>query len=281
MKSAHMPDSLFKYRSCNDHSFEALKNDFLFSAQPREFNDIFEGAIEIVNLDATKNIFQKTYDNLRKEYPFLIDRQVASDKDILECVALSFGGSYEDVKDNCKDFPLMQAMGNAMKADITKTISRLQDNARNMYNVCCFCAENDNKTMWAHYADSHRGFCVAYGIKELDNDLTHLTFPVIYRYNCQLCIGDIDNIDGNICMHMLTVKSLDWCMEREWRTFFPANPPIHKEQMPIAKAVFLGAHIEPKNEKRLREICVPKGISLFKMIPITSQLKLVAEPLYN
>ena len=109
----------------------------------------------------------------------------------------------------------MQELGKYMDRHIKNTIWELQENARNMYNICCFCAENDNDIMWAHYANQHNGFCIAYGIKELNNDLTHLTFPVIYTARCHLYINDIDDINGIICMSILTVKSPNWSNEKE------------------------------------------------------------------
>ena len=148
-----------------------------------------------------------------------------------------------------------------------------------MYNICCFCAENDNETMWAYYADSHKGFCIGYDIKSLNNDMTHLTFPVLYKDHCTLQINDIDHIDGSVCMHMATEKSVAWSHEKEWRTFFPSNPPIHRETMPPAKAVYLGARISEENESRLINICRNKQIDIFKMVPQISEYKLVPIPI--
>jgi len=280
MKYNYMPELLFKYRSFSQHSLEALRDDFLYSSQPKEFNDIFEGPIEIFHQKASENIYQKTYNSIMRQYPFLHDRKVNSHRDLLESIAVIFGGTYEDVAQNCNDFPLMQEVGKYMDQHIENTICELQEDARNMYNICCFCAENDNDIMWAHYANQHTGFCIAYGIKELNNNLTHSTFPVIYSAKCHLYINDIDDINGSICMNMLTVKSPDWSYEKEWRTFFLRNPPNHKEQMPKPKAVFLGTRMVHNDELQISEICFKKGISLYKMEPSLIQHKLIAKP-YN
>lgn len=279
IKYEHMPNILFKYRSCSPNTFEALENDFLFSSQPSEFNDIFEGAIEIVIEEAQRNIYQKTYDNLRTSNPFLPDRPIHSYQDLLGNIALSFGGSYQDIEQNHPLFPIMESMGIQTDQRFLKMLSYLQRYVRNMYNLCCFCATNDNETMWAYYADSHKGFCIGYDIKGLNNDLTHLTFPVLYKDHCTLKIDDIECIDGSLCMHMLTEKSLTWCHEKEWRIFFPPNPPYRKERMPVAKAVYLGAKILSEDEMRLKEICGNKHISIYKMVPKISEYKLVPVPM--
>ena len=131
-------------------------------------------------------------------------------------------------------------------------------------------------TGFEHYADSHKGFCIGYDIKGENDNITHLTLPVLYKDHCTLQVSDLDDIDGSVCMHMLTEKSLAWRHEKEWRTFFPPNPPRHKEYMPLAKAVYLGARILPEHESRLKEICGRKQIRLYRMVPKISEYRLVA-----
>jgi hypothetical protein len=79
-------------------------------------------------------------------------------------------------------------------------------------------------------------------------------------------------------MYALTIKSANWSYEYEWRTFFLANPPVHKEQMPIPKAVFIGARTNTTDIDKLTEICKSKGIPLYKMRLLLSQHDLIAEP---
>lgn len=276
MKYQYMPDLLFKYRACSEHAFEALEQDFLFSSQPSEFNDIFECAIEIVDKNVEGNIYQKTYDSLKPNNPFLIDRPTRSYHELVENIAISFGGSYQDIKENHPLFPFIEVLGLQAKRQLNDTIEFFQNYSRNMYNVCCFSATCDNETMWAYYADSHKGFCIGYNIKGLNNNITHLTLPVLYKDHCTLQVSDLDDVDGSVCMHMLTEKSLAWQHEKEWRTFFSPNPPRHKENMPLAKAVYLGARILPEHEARLQEICRSKQIELYKMVPQISEYRLIA-----
>ncbi len=275
IKYKYMPNMLFKYRCCSSNTFDALENDFLFSSQPSEFNDIFEGAIEIISKDVEKNIYQTVYDNLKREKPFLVDRPTHSYHNLLENIAISSGGSYQDIEQNHSAFSLIELLGTETNKHFYRTVTFLQHQARNMYNICCFSATNDNETMWAYYANSHKGFCVGYDIKGLNNNLTHLTFPILYKNHCTLRVDDIKDIDGSLCMHILTEKSLAWSHEKEWRTFFPPNSPSHKETMPTAKAVYLGARILPEDEKRLKEICSHKQIVIYKMVPKISEYKLI------
>jgi hypothetical protein len=278
MKYDHMPQLLFKYRSCTPETFEALENNFLYSSQPKLFKDPFEGPISIVIQDAMGKIIEKTYSSMRHEYPFLQDKPTVSSAAIIENIKSSFDSLYNDFDQNRIPTSLAKKLADYLDDFLNNEIEKILENARNMYNVCCFCAVNDGVTMWEHYADNHQGFCIGYGIKELNSAITDCTFPVIYKSDCHLFIHNVEDINGFNCMNMLTIKTTDWSVEKEWRTLFPQNPPIHKEQMPTAKAVYLGSKIDIIQEEQLRDICMRKGILLYKIRPNYQQHKLEALP---
>ena len=279
IKLKHMPPLLYKYRACSENSFNALEGDFLYSSQPCAFNDIFEGAIEIISNKAKQNINQKVYSHMKLSYPFLVDRPVYTLRDILENIALSFGCSYQEIKGKHLLFPQIETLEETAHQQQSDMIAKAQHQARNMYNILCFSAINDSETMWAYYADSHKGFCVGYDIKSMNNNLTHLTFPVVYRDHCTLSVDDVDAIDGSLCMHLLTEKSGAWRHEQEWRMLFPSKPPSNREMMPAAKAVFLGARIQADHEQRIKDICKRKHINLYKMAPQIAEYTLIPIPI--
>ena len=138
IKLKFMPDILYKYRACSEYTFAALEGDFLYSAQPSEFNDIFEGAIEIVDDKAKQNINRKVYDSLRVKYPYLVDCSICTFRDILENIALSLGGTYQEIKDSPLLFPIMTAMEEVALQIQRNMIANMQHYARNMYNILCF-----------------------------------------------------------------------------------------------------------------------------------------------
>ena len=281
MKYDHMPELLFKYRSCTPETFEALDNDFLFSSQPRLFRDPFEGPISIEKKNVKKKIVEKTYTAIRHKLPYLLDRQTASSEEMVENIKLSLACLYKNFDQNVVPTTLSKGLVIFQEHFLVNEIAKILENARNMYNVCCFCAINDGVTMWEHYADNHQGFCIGYDIKGQNSTITHCTFPVIYKADCHLNINDIEDINGSNCMHMLTIKTLDWSIEKEWRTLFQQNSPIHREQMPTAKAVYLGSKIDIMHEEHLHDICIRKGILLYKMQPNYQQYRLEALPYSN
>lgn len=265
LKLEQMPAVLYKYRACKDETLDALENDFLYSSVPSEFNDMFEGAIIIERTDAQQRLLQKCYDELRCKHPYLPNLKTNSFDDFLQNIATGFGHSHEEV--SCDPFLLQmrKALKRIYEESGTHHIDQLEELSRNAYNICCFASNNTNDLMWAHYADNNRGFCIGYEIKALNNEMTHLTLPVIYKEENRIVIHDVDEVTSSTSMHLLSLKSTQWSYEGEWRTFFQKNPPSHKETMPVAHSVTLGAKIDRTNEEKIRRICNAKGISVFKI----------------
>lgn len=279
-KAMHMPELLFKYRSCSAETFKALEEDYLYSAQPKLFNDPFEGPISILREDVAKKLNQTNYCEIRRKLPFMPDHTVSSCQELVNCINLGMARLYGASEQERMPSVQLIALASVLDHFVDGELKKIIDSARNMYNICCFSAINDETSMWDQYADHHRGFCIGYGIKNLDNTITHCTFPVLYKSDCQLHIHDLEEINGSNCMHMLTIKTTDWSNEQEWRTLFESNPPTHLEHMPPAKEVYLGYKIGEEYQAELHDICVQKGISLFKMNPEHSLQKLVPSPLF-
>ena len=279
IKLNYMPELLFKYRHCSEYTIQALECDFLYSSQPSLFNDIFEGPIQIERKNIEKSFCQETYRKLRKKYPFFIDEPVYSPEDLLDNISTSCKHLYSggELLQPCN--LLEEKLEKYIVSIMDEHIEELQAQAKNMYNICCLSAVNNSKLMWAHYADEHKGFCIGYDIKSLNNNLTQLTFPVIYRNSPPLIVSNIEMITSSACMQMLTQKSLDWEYEKEWRIFFPANESRRRENMPPAKVLYLGARISPNDANKLLEICNRKKISAYQIMPNSCEQKLVAIPI--
>ncbi|WP_268011486.1 DUF2971 domain-containing protein [Aeromonas veronii] len=118
------------------------------------------------------------------------------------------------------------------------TIADLQWIARNM-GIISLTKSQDNKLMWAHYANSHSGFVVGFDTKMLSKYISSIksTAPAVYpspkklhkvkyrtrRFNCNsLTKLNIDNLDEfKFAKHLITeistIKSTDWKYENEYR----------------------------------------------------------------
>lgn len=165
--------------------------------------------------------------------------------------------------------------------------------------IACFSESVDSPLMWAHYADSLRGFVLEYDFAELIGrcnvdvcergknnacdrfEMRYPLFPVIYnetRYNatkhiawyvwqCLLNNGTIDSIympDYLIDIKPFLYKAKAWEYEKEWRLLSEENPKTGVK----AKAIYINKDkISDVNKYLIEKIASDKGIPL---IPLES-----------
>lgn len=126
--------ALYKYASFNDvFTQKNLKNHILYFNTPNKFNDPFD-IYSIYEMGDSKNFY--------KNFVQLMDNQNVnitniSDKHILDLM----------------------------------TIKTRSDRQSSQYGITCFSKDNDNIVMWSNYADKHRGICLEFNDKFLDNKL--------------------------------------------------------------------------------------------------------------
>ncbi len=265
VKNQNMPSLLFKYRKATDEHIESLANDFLYSAQLSALNDPFELALKLSSEDIYINMHDKILQNIRQDYPLIPEQSVRDSEEYFVNLALATGVDRNVITNDIKNDPVMSQMYSVFTSlfDImnVKALKDILECAKTMYNICSLSETNESSTMWSYYSDGHTGFCMGYDIKSLANDIADLTLPIIYT-NDYITVKDIEEIDGNSCMYAMTAKSLDWQHEKEWRIFYPPNPPTHKENMPVPKVVYLGCRMTDENKKRITKICADKGIEV-------------------
>ncbi|MDS1997784.1 DUF2971 domain-containing protein [Vibrio parahaemolyticus] len=127
--------------------------------------------------------------------------------------------------------------------------------------------------MWSHYADYHKGFCIAYDFSALGNDdlRTRMLYPAIYSENMFDASGIFSQektINNILYINQAAlVKSQEWSYEKEWRLVF-SNGILQKEmgyQVPKPKYVILGTKIAKDDADKVIDICERKGIEVKQM----------------
>lgn len=267
IKYQHMPPLLYKYRAFNDKSISALKNDYLMSAPPNEFNDLFEGSLLINKERVFANIHKKVYDEIHKENTFFPEVNPCNSEELLDAIAKAFGGSIKDLEEHGAYYSLLQSLIRWGKLSLSENMDRIQYMCRNQYNVLCLSERNYSKLMWAHYADNAKGFCVGYDIKGLGmlDSTVACTMPVLYMDKPVMIVDDLDSLDGSQTMYMLSCKSLDWEYEKEWRIFYLPDEKPRPEKMPVPKEIYLGPKVGEDDKQTMIAICRDKSIPLYQM----------------
>ena len=86
---------------------------------------------------------------------------------------------------------------------------------RESTGVCCFFKdEPKHPLMWAHYANSHTGFCVEYEVDEIVAPLFEVNYASILP---SPSINELILCPEESFLRILTTKTLEWSYEKEVR----------------------------------------------------------------
>ena len=162
-------------------------------------------------------------------------------------------------------------------------------------SIVCFSEVWDNLLMYAHYADSFRGFCVEYNLEFMAKyvPLTYL-FPVLYqnrpsklaritelseqvdRVSNALTNGKLNLLKIDDLVSYFIHKSDIWEYEKEWRFIIPLsqfwnyfqykgannndNNGFHDiKNFDCISAVYLGANASEDTKNTIKEIILDKN----------------------
>ena len=113
-----------------------------------------------------------------------------------------------------------------LKSNLHKQITLLENtfaDQKSSMGITCLSEVPDSLLMWSHYANNHRGFCVAYNLLDLNQKLHFSAVPVFYTQD-RVCLQslslDRDKLDKEtmrLFIKSITSKSTDWSYEKEWR----------------------------------------------------------------
>ena len=121
--------SLYRFRPCTEQSFLSLLRHEIYASTPDLFNDPYDGAFSYDT--------ELTVQFLKDEgiYELFLERYVPRGRTIEEVIAFVCGEAEAKWRKTCL--------------------------------VSCFCEDCTKEMMWAHYADSGRGFAVRYDASKI------------------------------------------------------------------------------------------------------------------
>lgn len=169
-----------------------------------------------------------------------------------------------------------------------RTIESLQTKISHMtYNAGIFslCKPLPNEkfpcseTMWAYYADSHKGFCIAYDIDVLNDRMHYDLIDVInVNYQDNSPIVSADDSDDSIREKIFGKKSKHWKKENEIRLVF-GNSGLKSIPQDAITAIYFGLNMPLSERNDIINGLNDSGISFFQMETIPNHYKLRATPL--
>ena len=125
----------------------------------------------------------------------------------------------------------------------------------------------DNELMWAHYANSHKGFCIAYDVEKLEDsekfslDVNRMTINYSEKPP-QIEITDIKS--PNFIIKLFGTKSPVWQYEKEIRLLY-TNYGMKKYNPFALKAIYFGLNMDKQYQAQIIEKLENRDVKFYKM----------------
>lgn len=236
------PSVLYRYRPGNNWDIDNLKNDTIWLSTLKEYNDPFENRVSI-------------------DFEGVADSYLKMDPNTVALMRL---------KHIDKNHPYYKAGIKDIKARGEKLQESLSMKKLRIFTTC-FCEEKSSLLMWAHYANSHKGFCIGYKFEDIIKKFGINLLPVIYSEEYSVIRSYEMFVDyDEFFLDEWRSKSIEWSYEREWRLVgdYRKNEPYEKGQisdMVKPFCIYMGVNIDMEVRNQLMEICREREIKLFQM----------------
>lgn len=157
----------------------------------------------------------------------------------------------------------LESMAGSLMPKLQQTMARKLEE---LIGILCLSESVDNLLMWAHYADSHRGFALQFNERSPffdcrvgpDDELRHLRKVTYSLKRPSLTLSDVKDFSS------FMTKGTDWDYEAEWRmivtldsasrTIGVGSEAIHLFSFPAEAitSVILGCRMSDAKKKEIR-----------------------------
>ena len=231
----YRPKKIYRYMCFNDHWEKNIFEGQAYLGEANNLNDPFDCLIYVNHEAFTKHMFQMA----------------------------------------CKIFPYTdrKLLLETTKASVTGKLDEYLHYMKSQFRVACFTQNSDSPLMWAHYADSHKGFCMEYDLTKLPEGYRYGILPVIYSDERYDATKVVITQNKNLVANPFYFKSSHWEYEKEWRMVIPEGIVTDKEYYADFHDGIIGIYLGLKSfeyhkEKidKIIERYSQKGIPVHKII---------------
>lgn len=216
----YRPAKLFRYMRFDEYWKKNIFEGQVFLSPANRVNDPFD-CLVYVNHELYAN---KIYENVKKIFPNVADKVIQEETN----------------------------------AEIAYSLDKRLYEMKSSLRIACFTENCLSPLMWAHYADSHKGFCIEYDLRKLACGYRWGLLPVIYSNKRYDATKAVTVRNSNMVMNPYFFKSLHWKYEKEWRMVVPDN--MFKDEEYYAdfsdgiSAIYLGLESHIEHEDKISEI---------------------------
>lgn len=187
------PPYLFRYRPDNDNTLDEIRNSYIYFSDRNSLNDPFDSSPDLINFVTDKINPQDYNDLFKKSLPGDIDN------DFLE--------------------------KNYTPEELIKLTRENIPKYLNAFGIACFSMlPYINMTLWANYANHHRGICIQYN-SDYDKNFFENWKPI--KYYKKLEKFDFNPLENESKIKdVFYMKDQNWNYENELRVVKPTKGKI-------------------------------------------------------
>lgn len=271
----NMPDCLYRYRSGHNGDMDALREGYEWLSYPDGYNDPFDARIFYNHEEALTPVFNNKMNEMligdvRAQFKWLTGEEKLDvngergDLQLLNKAKIKQGLNFSSVEKKCLEMvglwrELAQKMQESGEASI-----------RRKSLICSFTTKHLNYLMWAHYANSHKGYCLEYKVTDfiLDNGfvlpVTYRDSPVYVTNLIKKAVQGEKRCGASAAIGSALVKSAAWQYEDEWRYIYFGEKMVTKLNGLQLNRVILGCNASDELKHEVVEICRERGVGVVK-----------------
>ena len=183
----NMPESLFRYRKCDERSIDAFYRDHVWVSSARSMNDGFDARMFF-----DKNAIRKWKDQLISEETKSGLRSYFTPGSNLPVNAALFPGIEQIFNDVCASEEqrdrYIAFYSDFLNTDVESVIDSIAEITQQSMKFCCLSETINSSAMWGLYSNNETGFALAYDCRDLGSAVpaekglqrTCSCFPIIY-----------------------------------------------------------------------------------------------------
>ena len=292
----NIPERLFRYRKCDNYSFDSFNDGTIYLCNANRFSDKYDSRIYIDRklvveelTNGIKDAVSGLLKNIKQKNP-----EVNSESAAKICYDVEYGLSDEEIIDKIINEQYADYI-KEVETEMKSRETRFRGNEKTA-KIACFTESVQSKFMWDHYAGGYTGFALEYNLKEFmhkiisDPDSFTYVFPVVYTdVMPDLTIDESNAYMREQCMTVEWMKSwipiyrsfplnalhlfkpylykdkAEYVHEHEWRMIkydFKVNDDyLLIPDYDCLKAVYYGPDISSVHRACLHEIAQRRGIA--------------------
>ncbi len=233
------PPVLYKYRdwNCSDHR-KMISNTEVWLAHPKSLNDDMDIRVPLkFNYDEIhSSLF---FDKLKKyaEQHNWFENLIPGSNDFF----IACENKLEEIKENPIEY-FKQTYNLVYNSELYDSIG-----------IFSLTQNPLSRTMWAHYGNNSKGFCVGFNTAELFKDIMPISFRKVEYVNEPMAWSFV-NAEREKFSESFYLKHTDWLNESEYRFNTPdieKNQRVRKFRPTTIKEIFVGAFMPEKDLKEL------------------------------